>query len=52
MHKPDHEPDSLSRRERQVMEVIYKAGQATAAEVHSAMADAPSYSAVRSLLRI
>jgi predicted transcriptional regulator len=42
----------LSRRERQIMEVIYRLGQGTAAEVAEAMADAPSYSSVRAMLRI
>jgi predicted transcriptional regulator len=42
----------LSRRERQIMDAIYRRGSATAAEVHSALPDAPSYSAVRALLRI
>jgi predicted transcriptional regulator len=42
----------LSRRERQIMDVIYARGQATAAEVADAIPDPPSYSAVRALLRI
>lgn len=42
----------LSRRERQIMDVIYAQGRATAAEVRDSLADAPSYSAVRALLRI
>lgn len=42
----------LSRRERQIMDVIYSRGEATAAEVVAGLADAPSYSAVRALLRI
>jgi predicted transcriptional regulator len=42
----------LSRRERQIMDVIYARGQATAAEVAAALPDPPSYSAVRALLRI
>lgn len=45
-------PDPLSRRERQIMDIIYAQGQATAAEVTAALPDAPSYSAVRALLRI
>jgi BlaI family penicillinase repressor len=45
-------PDPLSRRERQIMDIVYAHGQATAAEVTAALADAPSYSAVRALLRI
>lgn len=46
----DH--NQLSRRERQIMEVIYSLGQATAAEVRQGLPDPPSYSAVRALLRI
>jgi len=42
----------LSRRERQIMEIVYRKGNATAAEVHEGMADRPSYSAVRALLRV
>ena len=45
-------PPDLSRRERQILDVLYKAGRATAAEVQERIADAPSYSAVRTLLRI
>jgi predicted transcriptional regulator len=44
--------DSLSRRERQIMDVLYARGAATAAEVQEAIPDPPSYSAVRALLRI
>lgn len=42
----------LSRRERQIMDVIYRLGRATAAEVLENLPDAPSYSAVRALLRV
>src|SRR5476649_2951236 len=42
----------LTRRERQIMDVIYARGEATAAEVMAALPDAPGYSAVRALLRI
>ena len=42
----------LSRRERQILDVIYKSGRATAADVQQGMPNAPSYSAVRTLLRI
>jgi len=42
----------LSRRERQIMDVIYATGQASAADVREGLADPPSYSAVRALLRI
>ncbi len=42
----------LSRRERQIMDILHRAGKATAAEVLDGLSDAPSYSAVRALLRI
>ena len=42
----------LSRRERQIMDVIYGRGQATAAEVLEGLPDPPSYSAVRAMLRV
>jgi len=42
----------LSRRERQIMEILHARSQATAEEVKGALPDAPSYSAVRALLRI
>ena len=42
----------LSRRERQIMDVIYRRGQATAAEVLADLPDPPSYSAVRAMLRV
>ena len=42
----------LSRRERQIMDVIYRRGQATAAEVLEDLPDPPSYSAVRAMLRV
>jgi predicted transcriptional regulator len=42
--------DSLPRRERELFELLCSAGQATAAELRSAMKDPPSYSAVRTLL--
>lgn len=51
---PERSPAGLSRRERQIMDVVYAApgGQATAAEVRAGLPDPPSYSAVRALLRI
>jgi len=49
---PNDSHHHLSRRERQIMDVIYRRGQAAAAEVMEGLADAPSYSAVRALLRI
>ena len=44
--------EHLSRRERQIMDVLHTRGQATAAEVLAALPNPPSYSAVRALLRI
>ena len=44
--------DPLSRRERQILDILYSKGTATAAEVQEALPDPPSYSAVRALLRI
>ena len=43
---------NLSRRERQIMDIIYQRGQATAAEVMESLPDPPSYSAVRAMLRL
>ena len=43
---------TLSRRERQIMDIIYHRGRATAAEVMEDLPDPPSYSAVRALLRV
>lgn len=45
-------PPPLSKRERQIMDVVYRVGQATAAEVHAELPDAPTYTTVRGLLRI
>ena len=42
----------LSRRERQVMDVLYREGRATVAQVLERMPDPPSYSSVRALLRV
>jgi BlaI family penicillinase repressor len=42
----------LSRRERQIMDFLFRTSRATAAEVMEGLSDAPSYSAVRALLRI
>jgi predicted transcriptional regulator len=46
---PHHE---LSRRERQIIDILYTSGRGTAAEVQAALPDPPSYSAVRAMLRI
>jgi len=44
--------DALSRRERQILDILYAQGRATAAEIQAALPDPPSYSAVRALLRV
>jgi predicted transcriptional regulator len=44
--------ESLSRRERQIMDIVYRHGEATAAQILADMPDPPSYSAIRALLRI
>jgi len=44
--------DPLSRRERQIMDIIYQKGSATAADVLENLPDPPSYSAVRALLKV
>src|SRR5688500_19751431 len=46
---PHHD---LSRRERQILDILYTQGRGTAAEVQAALPDPPSYSAVRAMLRI
>jgi BlaI family penicillinase repressor len=43
---------TLSRRERQMMDILYSRGRATASEIHGALPDPPSYSAVRAKLRV
>jgi BlaI family penicillinase repressor len=45
-------PGDLSRRERQIMDVLYAAGRASAQEVLDALPDPPTYSTVRALLRV
>jgi len=49
---PEPLAHKLSARERQIMDVLFQRGAATAAEVREGMPDAPSYSAVRTQLRI
>jgi predicted transcriptional regulator len=44
--------ETFSRRERQILDVIYERGSASASDVLAALEDPPSYSAVRALLRI
>ena len=49
---PDTPAQGLSRRERQIMDIIYRLTRATVGDVIAEMADPPSYSAVRALLRV
>ena len=44
------QPDGFSRREKEMMDIVYRLGQATAAEVREQMSAPPSYSSVRSTL--
>lgn len=46
------DPNTLSRRERQIMNIVYEKGRATAADIRAAMPDPPSNSAVRAMIRI
>jgi BlaI family penicillinase repressor len=52
MSDSDVFPPPLSRRERQIMDVLYRHGEATVAEVMERMPDPPGYSAVRATLRV
>ena len=45
-------PCGLSRRERQIMDILYQRGKSSASEVLEAMPDPPGYSAVRAMLRV
>jgi predicted transcriptional regulator len=42
----------LSRRERQIMEILYRGGKASVSDVMEGMDDAPGYSAVRAMMRV
>jgi BlaI family penicillinase repressor len=52
MKTPSNHHQELSRRERQIVDILYSQGRSTAAEVQAALPDPPSYSAVRAMLRI
>lgn len=49
---PAKQHTSLSRRERQIMDIVYRLGRASAADVLDGLPDPPSYSAVRAMLRV
>jgi BlaI family transcriptional regulator, penicillinase repressor len=44
--------EDLTRRERQVMDILHRRGESTVAEIMGDLPDPPTYSAVRSILRI
>jgi predicted transcriptional regulator len=50
MRKDGHR--NLSRRERQIMDILYRRGRATASEIHEEVPEPPTYSAVRAKLRV
>jgi BlaI family penicillinase repressor len=50
-NKPS-DPTPLSKRERQIVEILYRRKNATAGEIQKALPDPPTYSAVRATLRI
>jgi BlaI family transcriptional regulator, penicillinase repressor len=52
MPSADERVHELSRRERQIMDLLYQRGRATAAEVQADLPDPPGYSAVRAMLRV
>ncbi|HEX8706783.1 MAG TPA: BlaI/MecI/CopY family transcriptional regulator [Pyrinomonadaceae bacterium] len=50
--KKKQSANTLSRREQQIMDIVYSRGRVTATEVMENLPDPPSYSAVRALLRV
>ena len=52
MTKMSEHPETLSRREREVMDILHRRGEATVSEVMEDLVDPPTYSAVRSILRV
>ena len=50
--KPTLDTSSLSRRERQILDILYQRGRATGMEIRDGLPDQPSYSAVRTILRV
>jgi predicted transcriptional regulator len=49
---PRPTPTDLGRRERQILETVYRLGRATVAQVRAELPDPPSYSAVRGMLNV
>ncbi|WP_309671774.1 BlaI/MecI/CopY family transcriptional regulator [Gemmatimonas sp.] len=50
--QPNTSSSPLTRRERQVMDILHRRGESTVAEIMADLPDPPTYSAVRSILRI
>jgi BlaI family transcriptional regulator, penicillinase repressor len=50
--KPGNDPAALTRRERQIMDILYRRGRATATEVMDDLPGNPHYSTVRTQLRV
>jgi len=49
---PSKTDSELSRRERQIMDVLFARGRATGPEIQEGLADKPNYSSVRTILRV
>lgn len=47
-----NQPPRLGRREREILDVVYRLGAASVADVRTRLADPPTYSAVRGMLRL
>ncbi len=52
MSSPKSTPESFTRRERQIMDILYASGQATAKEIEEKIPDAPSGATVRTILKV
>ena len=52
MTRQPNEPIGLSRRERQIMDILFRLGQASASEIWKQLSDAPTYTTTRGLLRV
>ena len=52
MPSPKSTPESFTRRERQIMDILYASGQATAKEIEEKIPDAPSGATVRTILKV
>jgi BlaI family transcriptional regulator, penicillinase repressor len=52
MSRPPSTPENFTRRERQIMDILYASGQATAKEIEEKIPDAPSGATVRTILKV